>query len=171
MITPDTKDWTWVLDEPCSECGYDATTVEPSTVGERVRQAVPRWREALRRSAAADRPRDDVWSPLEYACHVRDVCTIFDGRLQQMLTVDAPEFANWDQDETAIEQRYGEQDPVQVSTELAAAGSTIAARFDGVSGLQWDRTATRSDGARFTIASFSRYFLHDVEHHLHDVGA
>ena len=171
MITPDTKDWTWVLDEPCAQCGYDSTTVEPSTVGERVRQAVPRWRQALRRPAAADRPRDDVWSPLEYACHVRDVCTIFDGRLQQMLTVDAPEFANWDQDETAVKQRYGEQDPGQVSTELAAAGSTIAARFDGVSGLQWDRTGTRSDGARFTIASFSRYFLHDVEHHLHDVGA
>ena len=26
-ITPDTKDWTWVLDRPCPECGYDASTV------------------------------------------------------------------------------------------------------------------------------------------------
>ena len=24
-IVPDTKDWTWVLDRPCEECGFDAT--------------------------------------------------------------------------------------------------------------------------------------------------
>ena len=105
MITPDTKDWTWVLEEPCSECGYDATDVEPAQVGERVRAALPRWQRALTRADAKARPSDDVWSPLEYACHVRDVFTIFDGRLQQMLTVDDPEFANWDQDATAVEGR------------------------------------------------------------------
>lgn len=22
-ITPDTKDWTWVLERPCPECGFD----------------------------------------------------------------------------------------------------------------------------------------------------
>lgn len=169
MITPDTKDWTWVLEEPCPECGYDATSVEPGAVGERVRTAVPRWQAVLQRPDAADRARADVWSPLEYGCHVRDVLTIFDGRLQQMLTLDAPEFANWDQDVTAVQEKYGDQDPADVAVQLAAAASTIAARFDGVSGLQWDRTATRSDGAHFTTASFSRYFLHDIEHHLHDV--
>ena len=25
-VEPDTKDWTWVLDQPCAECGYDAAT-------------------------------------------------------------------------------------------------------------------------------------------------
>src|SRR5690348_7043911 len=171
MITPDTKDWTWVLGERCPECGYDATTVDPLTIGRRVREAVPRWQEALRRDDVAVRPNEETWSPLEYACHVRDVFTVFDGRLRQMLAMDAAEFANWDQDATAVKGRYGEQEPASVSAELAAAGSSIAARFDGVSGLQWERTATRSDGARFTTASFGRYFLHDVEHHLHDVGA
>ena len=23
-ITPDTKDWTWVLERPCPECGFEA---------------------------------------------------------------------------------------------------------------------------------------------------
>ena len=27
MINPDTKDWTWVLNRSCPECGYDAGTV------------------------------------------------------------------------------------------------------------------------------------------------
>ena len=26
-ITPDTKDWTWVLERPCPECGFDPATV------------------------------------------------------------------------------------------------------------------------------------------------
>ncbi len=34
---------------------------------------------------------------------------------------------------------------------------------------QWDRTGFRSDGATFTIDTFSRYFIHDVVHHLMDV--
>jgi hypothetical protein len=170
MITPDTKDWTWVLQEPCPECGFDATTVDPAAIGQRVRAAIPRWQEVLRRLDVRARPRDDVWSPLEYGCHARDVFTTFDGRLQLMLTVDGAEFANWDQDVSAVEGRYAEQDPAEVSVALAAAGAAIAARFDGVSGQQWERTATRSDGARFTTDSFGRYFLHDVEHHLYDVG-
>jgi hypothetical protein len=171
MIRPDTKDWTWVLHEQCPECGYDAATVEPATIGERTRAAVPRWQAALARADVQDRPSDDVWSPLEYACHVRDVFTIFDERLHLLLTVEGAQFANWDQDVTAVESRYDEQDPAAVSAELARAGARIAARFDAVSGGQWDRTAERSDGAVFTTRTFGRYFLHDIEHHLHDVAA
>ena len=36
---------------------------------------------------------------------------------------------------------------------------------------RWDRSGRRSDGARFTVASLGRYHLHDVEHHLYDVGS
>jgi hypothetical protein len=170
MITPDTKDWTWVLESACPECGYDSATVDPVTVGDRTRQAVTRWQSVLRRDDARHRPSDEVWSPAEYACHVRDVFSIFDGRLELMLSVDDARFANWDQDQTAVEGRYAEQDPAAVSVALAAAGSTIAARLDDVSGDDWARTALRSDGAVFTTRTFSRYFLHDIEHHLYDVG-
>ena len=24
-IAPDTKDWTWVLEQPCAECGFEPT--------------------------------------------------------------------------------------------------------------------------------------------------
>ena len=27
-IVPDTKDWTWVLERPCDECGFDARSAE-----------------------------------------------------------------------------------------------------------------------------------------------
>ena len=169
MITPDTKDWTWVLQTPCPECGYDAEAVPPASIGDRVRAALPRWAAVLARPDVRERPAPEVWSAAEYACHTRDVFRIFDGRLELMLSVDEARFANWDQDATAVEERYDAQDPAMVGAELAAAGAAIAVRFDSVAGADWDRVALRSDGARFTTASFGRYFLHDVEHHLHDV--
>jgi hypothetical protein len=56
-----------------------------------------------------------------------------------------------------------------VAPQLATAAGTLAVRFDGVHGHQWERPGRRSDGARFTVASFARYFIHDPIHHLHDV--
>jgi hypothetical protein len=170
MLTPDTKDWTWVITRACPDCGYDAATVDPSAIGSRVRATLPRWQAVAGRPDASRRPSPDVWSPLEYACHVRDVLRIFDGRLELVLTEHGPRFANWDQDATAVESRYAEQDPAVLGPELAEAAERIADRFDSVRGQQWGRTAERSDGARFTTTSFGRYFLHDIEHHLYDVN-
>lgn len=170
-IDPDTKDWTWVLDRPCPDCGFDASTVPGPEVPERLRAAVPVWVAVLECADVRHRPRPDVWSPLEYAAHVRDVCRNFDRRLRRMLAEDDPTFDNWDQDATAAEERYGEQDPAAVATELQVAADTLADRFAAVEGGQWERTGTRSDGARFTVDRFARYFLHDVAHHLHDVDA
>jgi DinB superfamily len=171
-IEPDTKDWTWVLDRPCPECGFEAGAVAPEAVGDLVRDNAAAWQEVLARprDLLATRPSDDRWSALEYACHVRDVLRIYDERLVLMLTEDDPGFANWDQDATAVEDRYGEQDPATVARDLAAAAAVLADRFDGVPGDAWGRTGTRSDGVRFTVASFARYFVHDPVHHLDDVA-
>jgi hypothetical protein len=136
-----------------------------------VRGNAAQWREVFATSADTlrQRPRPDRWSPLEYGCHVRDVLRLYAYRLQLMLTEDNPTFPNWDQDVTAVENRYGEQDPATVSDELSAAAEQVASGFDAVSGQQWERTGDRSDGAHFTVESFARYFIHDVIHHLHDV--
>lgn len=169
-IVSDTKDWTWVLERPCPDCGFDAAAVSGRDVAAMLRVAAQAWQVRLRREDVRDRPNAVTWSPLEYASHVRDVCLRFDARLALMLTQVQPEFENWDQDATAVEERYGEQDPSGVATELAASAETLAAHFDQARGDQWQRTGQRSDGARFTVDSFARYFLHDVLHHLHDVG-
>ena len=86
-----------------------------------------------------------------------------------MLAEDGPNFANWDQDATAVEDRYDQADPAVVNAELVEAGASLAAAFDAVAGDQWSRTGFRSDGVAFTIETFARYFLHDPVHHVHDV--
>jgi hypothetical protein len=170
-ITPDTKDWTWVLERPCPECGFDSRSIAPQDVAALIRDNAARWKEPLSSATARDRPAPGVWSPVEYACHVRDVHVLYDERLAMMLTQDDPLYPNWDQDETAIEKRYHEQDPERVESELRAAAKRIANSFDAVSGDQWQRTGRRSDGAEFTVDTFARYYVHDIVHHIHDVTA
>ena len=167
---PDTKDWTWTLSRRCPQCGLAAGEVEPSEIPQRAFVAAEEWVQILRSSpAVVQRPRPDVWSPLEYGAHVRDVHRVFDNRLARMLAEDGPTFANWDQDKTAIEQRYSEQDPEVVADELEAAAEAFVTRLSAVTPDQLSRNGRRSDGAEFTVATLSQYFLHDVVHHLWDV--
>jgi hypothetical protein len=170
-ITPDDKDWTWVLDRPCPECGFEASTLAVEEVGPLVRASVPRWQERLRAADARVRPDPATWSPTEYAAHVRDVFRIFDVRLASMLESDDPSFANWDQDATALEDDYASQDPAVVARELDAAAEVIATRFDTVTEDQHARPGRRSNGSVFTVVTLGQYFAHDLVHHLHDVDA
>lgn len=160
-----------MLREQCGECGLAAADVEPTSVGDRIRATLPRWEEALVRDDARERPDDETWSTTEYACHVRDVFRVFAARVALMLDQDDPEFENWDQDETAVAEHYETQDPADVAPQLVEAGERVAAAFDAVPDDAWERTGRRGDGSTFTVATLAQYFLHDIEHHLHDVRA
>lgn len=166
---PDTKDWTWVLEQPCDDCGFDAGSLAKESLSGLVQETADRWRAVLRRSDVAERPGRTVWSPLEYACHVRDVHRIFGDRLRLLIGVQDPAFPNWDQDAAAIEGAYAQQEPIAVERELTAASAEVAGIYAGVTGDEWQRSGTRSNGSRFTVESLGRYHLHDVVHHLYDV--
>ncbi|QYJ05282.1 maleylpyruvate isomerase N-terminal domain-containing protein [Nocardioides panacisoli] len=167
---PDTKDWTWVLDRPCPDCGFDAAAVAVADLGEEVRANAAAWPEVLGRPGATTRPEPTTWSPTEYACHVRDVHGVFAGRVAQVLAEDGARFDNWDQDEAAVVDRYDLQSPEAVLPSLAAAAERVAAAYDAVPATAWERTGLRSNGSHFTLAGLGRYHLHDVVHHLWDVG-
>jgi DinB superfamily len=167
---PDTKDWTWTLQRRCPECGLSAGEIDLDEIATRTFVAAEEWVQILRSSpAVAARPSPGVWSPLEYGAHVRDVFRLFDSRLQLMLTRDDPTFANWDQNETAIQERYSEQDPELVADELEAAAQILVDHIRVLPKDQLGRTGRRSDGSEFTVVTLLQYFLHDVIHHLWDV--
>lgn len=167
-IVPDDKDWTWVLERVCPDCGFEAAAFDPLMARSAIEANALRWRELLTDVRATQRPDDNTWSATEYACHVRDVYRLYLLRLEMMLYGDGPTFANWDQDETAIDEAYSEQQPTDVAGELHAAAGMLSARYATVSGAQWQRTGFRSDGVAFTIDSFTRYFVHDPVHHVWD---
>jgi hypothetical protein len=166
-VPPDSRDWTFVITEGCTQCGFVPSP--PERTGDRLRASIPIWRRALTSKTASERPTPTVWSPVEYGCHVSDTCQVFRHRLALMLAEDDPEFPNWDQDATAVEDRYFQQAPSQVAERLADQAEATASAFDAVQPHQWSRFGRRSNGSTFTVATFAVYFLHDIEHHLHDI--
>ncbi|KXO89022.1 DinB family protein [Tsukamurella pseudospumae] len=174
-IEPDVKDWTWVIERACPACGFDPATVRRAEVSDRIARSANGWGDALARADAKVRPDENTWSVLEYGCHLRDVHRIMRERLGLMLSydeavVDGATFANWDQDATAVEDAYNDQESAVVADELARAAADFAEAYRTVADDQWHRKGLRSNGSAFTVESFATYALHDLEHHRVDVG-
>ena len=170
-IEPDTKDWTWVLDRPCPDCGFDAAALDLAGLPQAIDDDAALWEVVLGTDDAAVRPQAQVWSPLEYACHVRDVHRVFGERLGLMLGQEEPIFANWDQDDAALVGDYGAQDPSVVARELRTQADAVAAAYAAVPDDAWQRRGVRSNGSEFTVDTLARYHLHDLVHHAHDVAS
>ncbi len=168
-IVPDDKNWTWVLERPCPDCGFVSDEFDPLTAPAAIRANADEWAALLQHPDVSTRPNDHTWSALEYGCHVRDVFRLYLYRLGLMMEHDGPHFPNWDQDVTAVDERYAEQQPATVSVELVAAANALADAFASVGSEHLGRTGYRSDGAAFTIDSFTRYMVHDPVHHVWDV--
>lgn len=163
----DTRDWTFVVDDGCADCGY--TPHDPVLTIERLEATVPRWARALERPGATERPAPGVWSTVEYASHSRDLVRVLGERVTAMLAEEGAPFADYDGEAEAVRQQFWAADPRTVAREVAAETEQTIAVLEGVRGEAWERTGLRGDGQPFTITQLCRYLLHDIEHHLHDV--
>ena len=168
-IVKDTKNWTWVIEKPCPDCGFDAADYPDAAIAEAIRDNAASWPAVLERTDVRVRPDDSTWSPLEYAAHVRDVLRVYRERLRLMVETNDPLYPNWDQDETAIAERYNEQDPAVVAIQLTAMADDLAEAFDRLDAADWARPGRRSDGAEFTVSTIAKYMTHDLVHHRWDV--
>ncbi len=158
----------------CDECGYDYNEPTRAQVAPRIRAFGPRYAEAL---AVLDdgqlrsRPAPEVWSPLEYVCHLRDVLRIQLERIQLALSQDTPEFASMRREERVTEEGYNEQDPITVVNELRVAAGQLAACLSSLQPDGWQRTGVYNYPTREvrTIEWIGRHTIHEGEHHLMDI--
>ena len=56
MIEPDTKDWTWVLERPCPECGFDAPNLDRDRIPQAIRDNATLWDVVLDTDEATTNP-------------------------------------------------------------------------------------------------------------------
>lgn len=163
-------DWLRSLDGPCPACGLDPEGVSVEEVADRTEVAAVEWFQILTQaSGVVTRPEPQIWSPLEYGSHVRDVFELCDARVAFMLTQDTPDFEDWDQNEAAETGGYAGGDPETVADQLTTAATGLVARLRSLSPEQRQRRARRADGAEFTVEQVTRMLLHEVVHHLWDV--
>lgn len=165
----DTRDWTFVIDEGCAQCGY--VPHEPTATVARLRDLPGRWAAVLQRPGAAARPSEGVWSPVEYACHSRDLLRVLGERVALMLDQDEPTFPDYDGEAEAVRGRFWAADPAAVAEEIRRGVEEASSVYERVAPSDWERRGLRGDGRVFTIVGLSRFLVHDHEHHLHDVGA
>jgi hypothetical protein len=161
----------------CSDCGFDwqmgRENVSPhaATRLPRFRELIlPRLTPATRSEALRARPSEDVWSPLEYLAHLRDVTEFFTERIQRVLAEDNPvlhvqfQFA-----ELAVLRSYQSEDPVVVLGQFEDRARVLQALLSGLDESQWGRAGIGSGGDQRTVLMLARRFAHEVHHHLLDV--
>lgn len=169
-------DWAKVQDEPCPQCGFDPTAVPVDELAKAVQADGVAWGEWLTEADADPevkvraRPDTGVWSPLEYACHVRDVLALFVDRVTLALEEDDPELGWWDHEAAAVDERYNAQDPAEVAEQLTEAALDLARVLAAVPDDGWARTARRREGESFTVAGLGRFALHESRHHRADAA-
>lgn len=172
-VAGDTKDWTWVLERPCPECGFDPAKVSVERIPDLITDAAGRFALALQQADAGVRTREGVWSTVEYGQHVADVLEVMTDRLEAILAEEGGEarFDDWDQDAAATEKEYWRANTHVTAILVKERAAAAAEAWSEPEGEQWDWPGVRSNGSRFTARTLGTYLVHDLVHHLHDVGA
>jgi hypothetical protein len=159
----------------CDGCGFLYDEAEATTVAGLV---VPGAREIAAELADAgagvrSRPAPDVWSRLEYACHVRDVLLVQRERVLLARRVQLPEVEPMGRDERVDHDGYGGQDPLDVARQLVDAAGLFAGVLRRLPVEAWERTVVYNWPVRAerSLRWVAVNALHEVRHHLGDVRA
>lgn len=159
--------------ERCDECGFEYDEGSFPMAAERIRAGAADLTTVLTRGQADVRTRraPDRWSPLEYACHVRDMLLVQRERLLAARRLDRPECPPMGRDERVALDGYAEQDPADVTRQLRDAAQLFANDLDRLSGTGWDRTLvyTYPYRAERSLRWLAIHTVHEVRHHLLDV--
>lgn len=167
------RDWTRSQFERCPDCGADASAVADADLGLEVIREIAAWGRLF---AAADpigvriRPADQVWSALEYGCHVRDLLPVMTERLSRIRAEDNPTLEWWDHEASVTDDRYNEQVPVLVIEQMTTNGRAFADALRMVGDDEWERRAERRPGEHFSVRGIARFVLHEAIHHRDDAA-
>src|SRR5690349_17169546 len=161
----------------CAECGFDYDSLEHADVAPAFASLGEEFRNEL--SATANkgvlrrRPRPEVWSALEYACHVRAVFLWQRDRLYLALVEDKPSFIRMYRDERVALARYNQQDPRVVANQLVFASQLIAQAFANLDGPAWERRFVYNwpEPQERNVAWLAAHTVHEGRHHLRDFEA
>ena len=166
------------VDGYCEQCGfnYDTGTLQ-GTVTLLVRQSADCSMALTKAAAGPDpnvvrlRPEPDVWSAIEYACHVRDVLEVQRLRIAQCLAEERPVYAPMDRTGRVKQEKYENQDPMEVAAalvrfarEFGAAARVLQPQELGKLGLyNYPVRAPRP------LGWLIRHTAHEIQHHRHDI--
>jgi hypothetical protein len=159
--------------DTCSDCGFTWGDLPVASFGPALRSLDDRYAERLDSDdvVLGRRPAPAVWSPLEYACHVRDVLLVQRERIYLALVEDRPSFARMYREERVDLARYADEPAKAVRSDLAVAYRLIAVALTGRSATDWARPLVYNypSAEEHDLAWLGRHTIHECEHHLLDI--
>lgn len=160
-------------EERCEECGF-VYHLDHVAMAIRVLPALAEEMAQLLRTREADlraRRRPEVWSPLEYGCHLRDVFLVQRERVLLARRVDRPELTSMGRDERVEHDDYASQKPEDVARQLSDAAQLFAGVLGKLSPADWERVALYPfpEPTPRTLAWVAVHTVHEARHHLMDV--
>jgi hypothetical protein len=159
--------------ERCGECGFAYDVSAAAWAAGEIRAGAAELAAILAEGTAdlAARREPACWSPLEYACHVRDMLVVQRERLLAARRLDRPVAEPMGQDERAELDGYAGQDPADVARQLGDAALLLAGDMARLGDPDWDRTLfyTYPERAERALRWLAVHTVHEVRHHLADV--
>ena len=160
--------------DTCGECGYLYDLTAAPAASREITAGVAALIKVLKstdRTTLAQRSSPDLWSPLEYCCHVRDVLLVQRERALLARRDDNPVATPMGRDERVIHEGYGAQDPLEVAMEMLMASRLMANVLDRLNPADWRRRITYNfpEPAQRNLRWLAAHTLHEVRHHLLDV--
>lgn len=160
--------------DACPTCGFEWSRVPDEALASRICSGAERLGEvvATGSSAVTSRPLPEVWSPLEYGAHTRDVLLLMRDRIVVALNSENPSFTMMHPDQRVDAGLYRNDTPSLVASDLTTAADLLV-RFAGAlsdSDLSrpcqyvWPEPETRS------IRWMLQQVVHELEHHTADAN-
>ncbi|OBJ35810.1 hypothetical protein A5621_16755, partial [Mycobacterium colombiense] len=117
------------------------------------------------------RARPDVWSPLEYGCHLRDVLLVQRERVLAARRVNSADCASMGREERAEHDGYNEQDPLEVARQLTDAAMLFSNVLARLSADDWERTVVYHypETSERSLRWVAVHTAHELQHHLLDI--
>ena len=115
------------------------------------------------------RPEPGTWAAIEYACHVRDVLSVFALRVHRGVFEDRPLLDAMYNDWRAERFGYGRMPVDVLVAELETAVEGFVAEVRSVPDDAWSRLVVRRPDEVRTVRWLVRQAAHECVHHLADV--
>lgn len=157
----------------CDECGFVYDVGEASEAAAAILAKVPELIEAMSNEDVdvGTRRQPETWSPLEYACHLRDVLLVQRERVLLTRRTQRPHFEPMGRDERVDHDGYAEQDRTDVLRQLNDAAMLFANTLARLGPTDWERTLVYPypEPVERSLGWVAVHTLHEVQHHLLDV--
>jgi hypothetical protein len=166
--------WTRIQAESCPQCGDEPAALPVASLGPLAVERAAAWRDFLDEADEEylrHMPEPGVFSPRQYAAHVRDILRVYTDRMVLGAEQDAPTVPIF-QPPQEVWEEYNRSEVEETAADLEAQARRLAEVGATLDGAAWSRIVVNDRGQygvyTFTLRGLACNAVHEVHHHLLD---